>query len=246
MKVDSITCYIQTLDNDSMFGFCHDAKIGAIDANHQVRYFSNSIDIPFNKYNVVVGSVEECSKWLQYNNITVPKSFDINNFVDFLGRRLYYNIPIKNINTFPVFIKPNSIIKEFNGFVANNKWDLSFEIYHQNLDTDLLVQSQEVIEIISEYRVYVNNNRIVGCKHYLGDCLTFPDKDIIQKCFALSLKYINSIAYTLDFGVLDSGQTVLIEINDGWALGNYGLDTSLYYQLIKNRWLQIIRENNNE
>jgi hypothetical protein len=31
----------------------------------------------------------------------------------------------------------------------------------------------------------------------------------------------------------------LIEINDGWAIGNYGLNPIDYFSFVKTRWLQI-------
>jgi hypothetical protein len=43
----------------------------------------------------------------------------------------------------------------------------------------------------------------------------------------------------MDFGVLEDGSTVLVECNDGWSIGNYGLCHLKYYQMLKDRWLQI-------
>lgn len=49
-------------------------------------------------------------------------------------------------------------------------------------------------------------------------------------------------AYGIDFGVLDTGETVLIEVNEGYSLGNYGLDDKDYTELIETRWNEIIQK----
>ena len=41
-------------------------------------------------------------------------------------------------------------------------------------------------------------------------------------------------------GVLNDGSTVLVEVNDGFALGDYGLGTLLYVDLLKARWDSIV------
>ncbi len=46
-------------------------------------------------------------------------------------------------------------------------------------------------------------------------------------------------AYAMDFGVTDSGATILVEVNDGYSLGNYGLDSLLYAKLLSARWAEL-------
>jgi hypothetical protein len=45
--------------------------------------------------------------------------------------------------------------------------------------------------------------------------------------------------YSADFGVTDDGRTLLVEVNDGYALGNGGLVANLYAELLKARWEEI-------
>ena len=47
-------------------------------------------------------------------------------------------------------------------------------------------------------------------------------------------------AYGIDFGVLAQGDTALIELNDGFSLGSYGLDQSVYADLIVARWTELM------
>lgn len=43
----------------------------------------------------------------------------------------------------------------------------------------------------------------------------------------------------LDFGVDDRGRTLLVEANDGFALGAYGLPPLLYARLLSARWSEM-------
>ena len=45
----------------------------------------------------------------------------------------------------------------------------------------------------------------------------------------------------MDFGVTAQGQTVMIEVNDGYALGSYGLFYPRYAQLLSARWAELTR-----
>jgi len=240
-------CYVQAKnDIDLLFDFCYSAKLGAESQSNPVIPFVCANDILISKYNIVVGSVEECTKYFTRLGIEPPQQIELKYYKDFLGRNIYHDIKLQDIGNFPVFIKPNNIIKQFNGFVAHKKWDIDFEIYHQKIEPDTLVQCQDVIDVVSEYRVYVSNKRIIGCKHYTGNCLRFPDRNIIDNCFRMVDNNITNISYTLDFGILSNGQTILIEINDAWAIGNYGLEPYTYYQFIKSRWLQITLDIKND
>ncbi len=43
-------------------------------------------------------------------------------------------------------------------------------------------------------------------------------------------------AYAIDFGVIEENQTALVELNDGFSIGSYGLDKAVYTDLILTRW----------
>lgn len=46
--------------------------------------------------------------------------------------------------------------------------------------------------------------------------------------------------YAADFGVTGDGRTLLVEINDGYSLGCYGLQHNLYAQLLSARWAELV------
>ena len=43
-------------------------------------------------------------------------------------------------------------------------------------------------------------------------------------------------AYCLDVGCLEDRSTLLVEVNDGYAFGAYGLRPELYMKMISARW----------
>ena len=45
--------------------------------------------------------------------------------------------------------------------------------------------------------------------------------------------------YAMDFGLTEDGRTLLVEINDGFALGSYGLDPIQYAKLLSARWAEL-------
>ena len=45
--------------------------------------------------------------------------------------------------------------------------------------------------------------------------------------------------YSADFGVTEGGDTLLVEINDGYSLGHGALTSNLYAELLEARWLEM-------
>jgi hypothetical protein len=51
------------------------------------------------------------------------------------------------------------------------------------------------------------------------------------------------VAYALDFGLTKKNniyQDILVEVNDGTSLGNYGLDSIHYAEMLVARWFEIV------
>jgi len=71
-------------------------------------------------------------------------------------------------------------------------------------------------------------------QNYSGDPSVSPHSELVDKCVDLLESSIDKTAgYALDFGVLEGlGATTLVERNDGFALGSYGFDRSLYTVLL--------------
>lgn len=138
-----------------------------------------------------------------------------------------------------IFVKPKSKPKLFTGFVVNSNLDLNrFEGIAK--DTDLYCSS--VVSWLSEYRVFVNKSKIVDIKNYDGDESLKLNMEVVENAindFEKSTQRTD--AYGIDFGVLDNGSTAMIEWNDGFALGSYGLQKEIYTELILTRWNEILK-----
>lgn len=49
--------------------------------------------------------------------------------------------------------------------------------------------------------------------------------------------------YAVDFGLARDGRTLLVEVNDGYALGAYGLEPHAYAHLLAARWYELVQPN---
>jgi hypothetical protein len=68
---------------------------------------------------------------------------------------------------------------------------------------------------------------------------TTPSKEYLESVIDSNKNF--PISYTIDIGVLDNGENVVIEYNDMWAIGNYGIDNYEYFSLLKSRYFEIVR-----
>lgn len=144
-----------------------------------------------------------------------------------------YNKEISN-----VFIKPKFESKLFTGFVIHSSRDVH-NLLGIPKSTELFVST--VVEWESEFRVFINDSIVVGVRHYEGDINASLDMRVVENAILEFEKSKDKVrAYSLDFGVLSTGETTLIEWNDGYALGSYGLDPEIYTDLIVARWNEIL------
>lgn len=134
----------------------------------------------------------------------------------------------------PIFIKPKDKLKKFTGFVITSIDDLQFTSHAGN---NTNIWCSEPVIWLSEFRCPVINGKVRGMfrvPYTCHDSEKQPDISIVQQMaddFKSSPK-----AYCLDVGVLSTGETALIEINDGFSIGKYDMGSELYYELLKTRW----------
>lgn len=211
--------------------FCSDAAIGANDAGIETIAFSDIKQVNMNPYNIVVTSVEESLEWLCQNIQAIDDKWATH-----FKKRKEVITTIDEITDFPCFIKPYKHIKAFTGIVVSDLREA--KLFTQDFKDS--ISCQEIVEFESEYRVYIHKDRgILGVKHYLGDPYIVPDKSFVEDIYKESKLNLNQNSYTLDIGIDVNGENYLIEINDGWSVGNYGLNPSDYFSFVKARWLQI-------
>jgi len=143
------------------------------------------------------------------------------------------------LNGEKLFIKPKQI-KLFNGMVCTK--DLISCLNPYSDDIDVIVTKPFDKDINSEWRCYMNNskvgNPIVDIRNYSGDQFILPNKDFILEVFNKYPEFPKS--YTIDIAILSNGENLVVEFNDMWAIGNYGIDNEDYLKLLKKRYFQIV------
>lgn len=156
----------------------------------------------------------------------LDRDFEITTLAEVRRR---YNEPGKMI-----FIKPVEH-KEFTGHTVSQFRDL---IQTVSVSADTEIYMVEAVDFISEWRFYIEEQKVVGVGHYHGDPTKFPDRHVLQK--AVDAWEGAPSAYGLDFGVCGDGATRLVEVNDMICLGSYGLKPMLYSHLIERRWEELV------
>lgn len=151
----------------------------------------------------------------------------------------------------PCFVKP-VVTKAFTGFVLQPEapYESLNEHDQEQLDQFRKLESHEQVWVcepvtwVSEYRVYVSSQSILGAGRYDDGPDEAPEPDMTQvetwvRAFASTPNA--PVSYSLDVGVLATGETALVECNDAWALGYYKGTLSVrdYVGMLWSRWSQL-------
>lgn len=148
-------------------------------------------------------------------------------------------VDCRNENNLPLFIKPKSNTKLFTGFLIHSNLDL-YKLENISKSTNLYCST--IVNWISEYRIFVNQSKIVGIKNYEGEPTIQLDLKIVEKAIQdFENSEERTAAYAIDFGILNNGKTAFVEWNDGFALGSYNLDKEVYTNLVLARWQEILK-----
>lgn len=134
----------------------------------------------------------------------------------------------------PIFVKPSEDVKKFTGFVLRNMddWILTNGAGHS---TRVLYSA--TVNFVSEYRVPVIRGKNHGAYYYSGDATVLPDMDVVDEMIGQWL--YSPKAYCLDVGILDSGETALVEVNDAFSCGAYTMPANIYADLLTTRWTEL-------
>jgi hypothetical protein len=137
----------------------------------------------------------------------------------------------------PVFAKPSDRQKRFTGRVFATPDDL-FHLEGASRNTTILCA--EVVDWRVESRVFVIRGEIVGIRRYAGDPSIRLDESVVSQAVrAFEESGEATAGYGIDFGVLADDRVALVEWNDGFSLGSYGLEPGLYTDLILARWSEL-------
>lgn len=192
---------------------------------------------------LLAGGVLTVKEALHRGGYSVPKILDLpESLRKWIGREFWKStlgdireLVSQDSSILPVHVKPFEHNKRFKGMVIGEFKDL---IRSSALEDDFEVLVQEKVSFVSEWRGYVLRNRIVNVSHYAGDPLVFPDAGKIKEAFADFVD--RPISCSMDWGITETGETLLVEVNDGYALGNYGIPGHFYTAMIESRWRELI------
>lgn len=190
---------------------------------------------------IFVGYVEPTKRILdKLSSIEIVELSYPTSLKEFLGRRIWkgsYHQLIKD-NESGIFIKPANENKLFTGRLVRGMKDL-IDIGHHNNDIELWCS--EPVKFLSEARCFVRYGEILDIRKYKGSWKVDIDYSIVEKAVE---KYVDQPAgFAMDFGKTSTGETIVVEVNDGYSLGAYGLFSVDYCKLLSARWSQIMGTN---
>lgn len=187
---------------------------------------------------MICGYIGDVRRGVQKMGRPAPEQLDYpESLYSFLGRKVYQStLGEVRYSVDKVFVKPVEQ-KLFTGFVFDGTWASRRRVVTVEDATPVWVS--ECIEMDSEYRCVVLKGDIIDVRRYKGDWALAPDRSVIEnavKCFEASGKAL--ACYTLDFAVNSIG-TFLVEANDGFAFGHYGMMPEAYVTCLAARWAQL-------
>lgn len=219
--------YIKKTDDISLY---EQAKCGFVKMGYEIVYY-DCITQPVEDDCVVVGFISDI--W----NVAILMGFNEIKQLDYPDElKSYLKRDIKKIRVqdlpekYPYFIKP-TMIKSFTGRVVKEFRDL---IGIQDIE---LYFTETILDVVSEYRCFILNGEVLGVKHYKGNPYCCLNEEIVIEMIKNYTSRPN--AFSMDLGITRTGETVLIECNNGYSSGNYGLSDILYANFLKQGWIDI-------
>lgn len=193
-----------------------------------------------------VGSVEFVTAYMRLEGMRLPDPLSYPPGCEpFLARDIQtQTVRSVLLSKRAVFVKPVQT-KLFNGFVYSASASPALCTEHDReqieallrLDGDIPVYVSDVMDLWSEWRYYVQGGRVIGRSRYDAgaDDAPEPDEDTVMACIdAMGIQH----PFALDMGVTCEGSTVLIEVNDAWAIGLYrgAMKPQAYLGFLCARW----------
>lgn len=200
-----------------------------------IENFKNIPNTQEEKENIAIGGIGFVRERLLQYDIVPPHLDYPEELKPYLGRNIWVSTINQIANDLPnVFVKPKNHQKFFTGKVIKSTKDL---IGTGVQGGDYEVYCSDILEMIAEYRVYVRYGKILDIKQYTGDYKARLDFELVEE--AISNYKTSPKSYGIDFCVTKQGKTHLIEVNDGYSLGNYGINFINYAKLLYTRWAEL-------
>lgn len=231
--------FIQLGNDDQILNpSCYSAFYGFSQLGWQIEYFKGIVPVGLARQDLVVGWISSIKQALRNINIVPPAEIDYPEELEsFYGRKIWKSTlkQVSQPQAWPVFVKPvNS--KQFDGHVLRKFDDLL--LIGRTESEDVPVWCSQVIEIVTEWRCFVKYGKVIGCPIYLGDQTQALDISFVERAIE-SYKQLPA-GCSIDVGLTKEGKYIIVEVNDGYALGTYGLQPLLHAKLLSARWCQMV------
>jgi ATP-grasp domain, R2K clade family 2 len=203
-------------------------------------------NLPITKESIVVGWIRTVRKAFSVLEVCDPPEVSIPpSLAEYAGRRTWESTlgEIRKMDEGEArfFIKPLEGHKLFTGHIRTGA--MADLIATAMCSDETKILCSEVVNFVSEYRGFVLDKKLIGLKHYSGDFRKMIDTSVVEEAIT---KYKDAPrAHSIDFGLTDDGRTLLVEVNDAFSLGCYGLDRVWYARMIEARWDEIVGYDSN-
>lgn len=183
----------------------------------------------------VAGYIGDVHEGLKAMGKPIPANIDYpSELTSFLGREIREGTleDVRRHPGKPMFIKPKEH-KAFSGFVWEGDAVSRRRIVTHGDETPVFIC--DPVEFVSEYRSFILDGEVLDARKYKGDWSKAPDKEIVL-AGAKAMEGSGPRAFCLDWGVTVDGRTLLVEMNEGFSFGNYGLPSVFYAHMLSARW----------
>jgi hypothetical protein len=239
--------YIQRMDGEIASDPCYTAWQGFRRKGIPVAFFQwpelKAGEVPLARDTLVVGGMAQVFHALKTIGVEPPMPLNLPEcLAAYRGRRIWTSTFGELHQRFragkgePAFVKPLVASKAFTGYVIACLDDFEPTIH---LPAHMQLQCSEVVEFTSEWRYFVHKQQVVGVGFYAGDVFQHPDQVVVRAAIN-TFQPEAPVAYGIDFGVTVDGRTLLVEVNDAFALGCYGLGSVEYADMLENRWQEVV------
>lgn len=199
------------------------------------------------KSDTFCGHINLCHFILNENKVPIPESLGYpEELKSFYGRNItqvsFRNFEESFKDDQSYFIKPLRN-KLFEARIVSSIADL--KVLKSSIEDSTMIYVSDVVSFKSEYRFYIFRNEIVDFfKYYVSDWKdSFElNLDVVEDIFRILKSLKMPVFYSLDVGTDSLGRTLIVELNDGYALGNYGLAPLKYTQMSMERWEEINKD----
>lgn len=190
---------------------------------------------------IVVSFIGDVDRTLAKFGVEAPSINYPDELKEHLGRRVWtdtlYSI-YNDRSKWGVFVKPTEE-KLFVGRVVNSLADLM----GCGSEDDIEVVCSDPIDIKAEWRCFVKYDEILDIRPY-GFSTDFNyhyDYAVVKEILKAFTECVDRpMGCSIDICVTADNKTLVVEVNDGYALASYGLDSLHYAKLISARWSQLL------